>query len=1238
MANNYKNIVITPNIGSATDDPRIRFSGGNNTINTDITLRVYPTSNGTLSFEGSAGQLFSITNDLSGVIFSVNDISGIPSLEIDANGRISLAQFSGNVGIGTTTPSYKLDVSGDMRVTGNVTLGDASTDTIIINGSIISLGNNQSIDSGTLFIDAVNNEVGIGTTNPTSNLHVIGSANITTVLVVGTTNVVPTIQSVFANANTTHTLTVASFNAANASFANGNTNFGTTIAAFSAANASFANGNTNFTVLQTVSGVANSGWLQANAAYNNANTRLTGNTGSVGNSLLRANGTGGLTVQNSAVIVDNSGNMTGIAGLTASGTATVGNLTLSNPGVGVTSTINFAKTNDTAAIKVTEWASDLTEFQFHMSDNPESGDKFNWLIQGWQGRGNDWKPLEFTAYTTTISATKNIIDGPSFFGNQPFYAANGVKNIVFSQKTGTLNITPNVSNYVGSGLQTIYIVLDSPTTFSAYNQELYGPTQYIVSNTITGGAQTITAGITVTFSGTTGGVTGDKYWFGVWPAGRITSASGYEVSNVSVIDSGRNATFINVAATQTNTTTLLIGSLNVAPTLQAAFGAANAAFANANTTHTLTIASFAAANAAFANGNTNFTTLQLVSNVANSGFLHANAAFLAANTKFNSSGGTISGSVSINGDLFISGNTISTNASTLVIGDPLIYLAGNNYTTDAVDIGFVGNYVNATGSNVHTGLYREYVSKEYYLFYGYDKEPDNNHIDPNGNNFTIAVLNAAIRTSNLNLGGVNAISWLNATYTAANASFANGNTNFGTTVAAFGAANASFANGNTNFSTLQVAFGAANASFANGNTNFTVLQTVFGVANAAFANANSTHTLTIASFNAANASFANGNTNFGTTVAAFNAANASFANGNTNFSTLQVAFGAANAAFANANSTHTLTIASFAAANASFANGNTNFGTTVAAFGAANSAFANGNTNFTVLQTVFGVANSAFSNANSTHTLTISAFNAANAAFANANSTHTLTIESFNAANASFANGNTNFGTTIASFATANAAFANANSTHTLTIESFNAANAAFANGNTNFSTLQVVFGTANASFANGNTNFGTTIASFAAANAAFANANSTHTLTIASFNAANASFANGNTNFGTTVAAFNKANSAFDDTAGRIRGVNAQTGTTYIFALGDAGDLVTGNNASAQTFTVPPNANVAFPVGTTVINLAQLGAGQLGIAAGTGVTIRSSGSKLKLTGQYSAASIVKIGTNEWIFFGDITA
>ncbi len=123
MPNSDKDIVITTNRGSASDDPKIEFKGASSSLGPQtITLRAYPTTNGTLSFEGSAGQLFSITNNLtSGSIFSVNDISGIPSIDVDANGTIELAPFSGNVGIGITNPSYKLHVSGSIGATGNIT-------------------------------------------------------------------------------------------------------------------------------------------------------------------------------------------------------------------------------------------------------------------------------------------------------------------------------------------------------------------------------------------------------------------------------------------------------------------------------------------------------------------------------------------------------------------------------------------------------------------------------------------------------------------------------------------------------------------------------------------------------------------------------------------------------------------------------------------------------------------------------------------------------------------------------------------------------------------------------------------------------------------------------------------------------------------------------------------------------------------------------------------------------------
>ena len=116
MANTDKNIVITPNNGSSTADPKIVFSGADASNGAqNITLQVYPTNNGTVSFEGSAGQLFSITNNLSGTIFSVNDVSGIPSIEVLDTGLVKMAQYSGNVCIGySSDQNYKFACNGVM--------------------------------------------------------------------------------------------------------------------------------------------------------------------------------------------------------------------------------------------------------------------------------------------------------------------------------------------------------------------------------------------------------------------------------------------------------------------------------------------------------------------------------------------------------------------------------------------------------------------------------------------------------------------------------------------------------------------------------------------------------------------------------------------------------------------------------------------------------------------------------------------------------------------------------------------------------------------------------------------------------------------------------------------------------------------------------------------------------------------------------------------------------------------
>lgn len=106
--------------------------------------------------------------------------------------------------------------------------------------------------------------------------------------------------------------------------------------------------------------------------------------------------------------------------------------------------------------------------------------------------------------------------------------------------------------------------------------------------------------------------------------------------------------------------------------------------------------------------------------------------------------------------------------------------------------------------------------------------------------------------------------------------------------------------------------------------------------------------------------------------------------------------------------------------------------------------------------------------------------------------------------------------------------------------------------------------------------------------------------------------------------------------------GVNTQTGTSYTPVLSDNGKIVTLNNASAITVSIPTNGSVAYPVGAQ-INFAWItGAGQPTIqAASSGTTtILSTGATStapKLRVVNSTATCVKIATDIWICMGDIS-
>jgi len=97
----------------------------------------------------------------------------------------------------------------------------------------------------------------------------------------------------------------------------------------------------------------------------------------------------------------------------------------------------------------------------------------------------------------------------------------------------------------------------------------------------------------------------------------------------------------------------------------------------------------------------------------------------------------------------------------------------------------------------------------------------------------------------------------------------------------------------------------------------------------------------------------------------------------------------------------------------------------------------------------------------------------------------------------------------------------------------------------------------------------------------------------------------------------------------------------SYTAVLANNGQVVTMDNASANTFSIPTNASVAFPIGTQ-INVLQIGAGQTTIQAVTSGTtsILSTGATAaapKLRARYSAATCLKAGTDLWYVFGDVS-
>jgi len=204
---------------------------------------------------------------------------------------------------------------------------------------------------------------------------------------------------------------------------------------------------------------------------------------------------------------------------------------------------------------------------------------------------------------------------------------------------------------------------------------------------------------------------------------------------------------------------------------------------------------------------------------ANAAYGQANAAYGEANLKLNLTGGSLTGDLTISGNLVVTGNSTTINVSNLSVNDAIILLSANA-TGDATDIGFVGHF-DRGATATHAGMIRVHSLNEFQIFDNYELEPTNNIIDIANYNYRLGNLRVnAINANSVLILGNAAATQANLTlaHDQANAAYGQANTARGTANDAYAQANAAYGQANTGYGQANAAYGQANAAYAAANT------------------------------------------------------------------------------------------------------------------------------------------------------------------------------------------------------------------------------------------------------------------------------------------------------------------------------------------------------------------------------------------------------------------------------------